>query len=55
MPSLNLNVFIIDGSKVYASLFETGLGDTVFTLGFPDPGLQGFAPLKVTGDEWRVT
>jgi S1-C subfamily serine protease len=20
------------------------LGDTVFTLGFPDPGLQGFAP-----------
>jgi hypothetical protein len=23
---------------------NAGLGDTVFTLGFPDPGLQGFAP-----------
>jgi hypothetical protein len=23
--------------------------------GFPDIGLQGFAPGKVTGDEWRVT
>jgi hypothetical protein len=25
-------------------LNAAGLGDTVFTLGFPDPGLQGFAP-----------
>jgi uncharacterized protein len=27
-----------------------GLGDTVFTLGFPDPGLQGFAPKLAKGE-----
>jgi hypothetical protein len=26
------------------------LGGTVATVGFPDIGLQGFAPGKVTGD-----
>jgi hypothetical protein len=26
------------------------LGGTVVTVGFPDIGLQGFAPGKVTGD-----
>jgi len=26
------------------------LGSTVATIGFPDIGLQGFAPGKVTGD-----
>ena len=31
------------------------LGGTVATIGFPDIGLQGFAPGKVTGDVWRVT
>jgi hypothetical protein len=31
------------------------LGGTVATVGFPDIGLQGFAPGKVTGDVWRVT
>jgi hypothetical protein len=30
------------------------LGGTVATMGFPDIGLQGFAPGKVTGDEWRA-
>ena len=35
---------------------RTGLlGGTVATVGFPDTGLQGFAPGKVTGDVWRVT
>jgi hypothetical protein len=35
---------------------RTGLlGGTVATVGFPDIGLQGFAPGKVTGDVWRVT
>ncbi|HZF00922.1 MAG TPA: tetratricopeptide repeat-containing serine protease family protein [Methylomirabilota bacterium] len=27
-----------------------GLGDSVFTLGFPDPGLQGFAPKLAKGE-----
>ena len=27
-----------------------GLGDTVFTLGFPDPSLQGFAPKLAKGE-----
>jgi len=31
------------------------LGGTVTTIGFPNIGLQGFAPRKVTGDVWRVT
>ena len=31
------------------------LGGTVATIGFPDIGLQGFAPREVTGDVWRVT
>ena len=30
------------------------LGGTVATVGFPDIGLQGFAPRKVTSDVWRV-
>ena len=29
---------------------STGLGDSVFTLGFPDPGLQGFAPKLAKGE-----
>jgi hypothetical protein len=36
-------------------LQSVNLDGMVATVGFPDIGLQGFAPGKVTSDVWRVT
>jgi hypothetical protein len=46
--------FALFSMKIAASR-TANLGGTVATVGFPDIGLQGFAPRKVTGDVWRVT
>ena len=43
---------VILHSSFFLLHFPSG---TVATVGFPDIGLQGFAPGKVTGDGWRVT